>query len=557
VADLDAAAQAGRSAAAPIDLAAGVSLAFPVAADSRVSIDGHSLPLREACELEAALRDQREVLASKTLKHAGAPRWATLDNVLDRPAELHLSLKEGRLDACSGVQISSDDLGQRIAVHRRRERPKRAQRPNIFIYSVDTLRADAVDSGLRDGVAAPSIQSFARDAVRWRTAISPSSWTLPAVASLLTGVSPARHGVLRWDHRLAPGDLPTIAEILGGQGYHTVAISHSWIVGADYGLDRGFDDFFMADHFNGTELRSQDARQTLRAWLLEQREGDRPLFAFIHTVDPHGPYSPPAGTFSQAAESIRSSRIGAIARLKDLQAARADLDEHDLAKVRALYQGEVAFADYQFGRFLDLLRSLDLYDDSIIALVSDHGEEFLEHGGFDHGRTLYREVIQVPMLVRFPGGVGAGREIAAPTSTIDLAATIAAAAGAAIAGLDGADLRRFLEVAPPPQRTVFMDLVPNLDQDLEPTRMRAAIVGSSQCLLTMRGRGPTSAEWRSFRIGPVWEETSGEPLTSEVSSCRATLLAELRRESATGAKGETWSPDEETLKNLRAVGYIQ
>lgn len=553
VGKLEAAARTGPGPSGLRALLPGMRIAFPIAPGAAVSIYGDGLPRRGGCAIDATLSRTGSSAAAARLGLAASAPAAELANDSNRAAELQLELSGTSDSACDGIEIPIDTLLRAISIRAGSTRPRRVRPPNLIVYSVDTLRADAITPE-----TTPNVLRFAADAARWTAAVSPSSWTIPSVASLLTGVSPARHGVLRWDLRLAARAPATLAELLKSRGYRTVGISHSWIVGNEYGLDRGFDDFYLTDHFNGVELRSQEARGMLRAWLLENLDLDTPFFAFVHTVDPHGPYSPPQGPFSRAAEGITGSRLGRVVRLKELESMRAGMTPADLEKALALYRGEVSFADQQFGRFLELLKVLDLYENSVIAFTSDHGEEFLEHGGFDHGKTLYREVVEVPLVVRFPAGLGAGRTLDQRIATIDLPATLAKAGGAESPEFDGADLRRFLapDAGAAPEEAVFLDLVPNNQASGEATRLRAAILRDTICQVEIRGDGGAQPRWRFFRPEGGWPEEGMDADAAGQQRCREVLLGRMRREAA-GPGGERWNPDEETMKALRAVGYLR
>ena len=168
-------------------------------------------------------------------------------------------------------------------------RAARRRPADIFVYAMDTLRADALAPYGGDAARTPRVASFQNDAVTYLAARAASTWTLPSVASLLSGVYPDRHGVMGGDMILDPGRVPILPGLLKASGYRTVGISQSFVVSQAYGLSNGFDDFYLSNQLNGWQLRSQDASGLLAAWL-QQRSADMPVFAYLHTVDPHAPY---------------------------------------------------------------------------------------------------------------------------------------------------------------------------------------------------------------------------------------------------------------------------
>ena len=284
-----------------------------------------------------------------------------------------------------------------------------AARPPIVLVTIDTLRADRLGSyGSTRGLT-PSLDAFAREAARFTAAVSQVPLTLPSHATILTGLHPAHHGVRTNDgFRLAPA-VPTLAESLKAAGYRTAAFIGGYPLRGSSGLSRGFDryddDFLAAP--DATERSADAVIQSASAWIDAHRA--EPFFTWIHLFDPHSPYTPPA----------------------PFAAAHRD----------APYDGEVAYTDAALGRFLDRLRGLHLFQPAAIVIVADHGESLGDHGERTHGTFLYDATIRVPLLIKLPGRTAAaGRTVDAPVETADLAPTVAALAGAALARSDGLSL---------------------------------------------------------------------------------------------------------------------
>ncbi len=313
-----------------------------------------------------------------------------------------------------------------------------AKRPNVLLYLIDTLRADRVGAyGSTRGLT-PRIDALARQGIVFERTTAASSWTRPATATILTGLPPSVHGANRLDRRL-PSAVATLAEVLRDAGYRTAGFSANAHVTAASGFAQGFDHFEFLD-----ELTRGDAlgRRAL-AWLEESVSdgGPAPFFLYVHAIDPHAPYEPPEDLRRRFAPSIPSGS-GSLAKVEEIYRAldrRRPEARALMSRMAPLYDAEIAGIDRSFGALLDELDRRGRIGDTLIVVISDHGEEFGEHGGLGHGRTLYREVLDVPWIIRLPGATK-GRRIATPAAHLDVMPTILAALGLpARAGLRGID----------------------------------------------------------------------------------------------------------------------
>jgi arylsulfatase A-like enzyme len=295
------------------------------------------------------------------------------------------------------------------------------QPPNVLLYVVDTLRADSLPVYGNPVVTTPAITQFANEAVVYERAYSHSSWTRPSIASILTGRLPDEHRVETRDDNAALG-LVLLSEQFRAAGYATAAIITNPNVGAFFGFDQGYDEFveLFAETGEGpvpddvSRARSDVVTQRALEWIDRAPE---PFFLFVLTTDPHSPYKPPKG-FRKYRGSNSSWPRGSGFRLPPYK-----------RRYRALYWGEVSYNDVSFGELLDHLRGRGLYDRTVVALTSDHGEEFGDHGHLWHGKTLYEEQLRVPLIIRRPGEPHAGHRIATPVQLVDVAPTLLAAAG--------------------------------------------------------------------------------------------------------------------------------
>ena len=276
--------------------------------------------------------------------------------------------------------------------------PPRPARPNVVLIVVDTWRADRVRAygGPRD--TAPFFGELAGDGFLFANAYAPCSWTRPSVASLFTGTFPQRHGVqMRQD--VLPDGIPTLASGLLHAGWNTYLINTNPHVTDTWGMTRGFrqtlhlmphPDQFKAG--NGANVVLRHLRRMIPSLV-------PPYFLYVHVIDPHYPFDPPPRDL--AALGIDPERAGKLGN----------------------YDGEIHFADRHVRGMVDALDGAGLMDDTVLVVTSDHGDEFHDHGSTGHGKTLYQEVVRVPLAMRLPPAMTARLEadgpLMGPGSTID------------------------------------------------------------------------------------------------------------------------------------------
>jgi arylsulfatase A-like enzyme len=305
---------------------------------------------------------------------------------------------------------------------------------SVVVYLVDALRADRLGVYGHGRDISPRLDAFASRATVYERALAQSSWTRPAVASLLTGLRPEVHGANRRLDRL--GDGPAVLpELLAAAGYQTAAVVANPNASAEFGLGRGFESFTL---MAWDERRSERLNAVALDWL-DRRDTERPFLLWIHTVDPHLPYDPPPRLRARFAPSVVGD-LGTTERVGALQARDLEGEERLASDLLDLYDAEVASNDAAFGELLDALEARGLLDGALVFFLSDHGEEFFDHGGWIHGHTLYREVLHVPLVVKWPGQ-RVGRRVASPVQQVDLLPTVMDLLGLpAPAGLHGASL---------------------------------------------------------------------------------------------------------------------
>ena len=339
--------------------------------------------------------------------------------------------------ARGGASSAGDPLGP----------PPAQRRPNIILVMSDAHRAD--HTGVYGGPAdlTPHLDAFAKDAVVYDHTYSQAPWTRPSVATLLTGRYPSSH-TATLKGSVLPDSLTTLAEVLLAGGYETLALATNYNLTPFFNFDQGFTDYryltpklplgstdaqsklIFIELYKKVEARFLGAAEWPSDYYvvgekltdetlarLDTRNKERPLFLFVSYMDVHDPYF--RHPYDGHAISHRANGEG-------------DPDDAALVKeMKELYSGEVRYWDAQFGRLIDGLKKRDLYDDSLIVVVSDHGEELSDHRGFWHGTTLYDELLKVILVVKQPRGAGfaGGARVDAWMRLLDVAPFLIDAAG--------------------------------------------------------------------------------------------------------------------------------
>jgi arylsulfatase A-like enzyme len=302
------------------------------------------------------------------------------------------------------------------------------QRPNILLVSIDSLRSDHLSSYGYERETSPCIDRLASEGVRFETAVSSASWTLPAHVTLLTGLPAEYHGVRRVPLALAP-DAVTLAEVLHDGGYATAGFVSGPFLNQIHGYSQGFE-LYDSEASAPTNLESHrtitspELVRRVNAWLRDWSRSDRrrPFFLFLHMWDVHYDYVPPPPYDTLFDPDYDGSIDGRnFDRSPDI---RAGMDRRDLDHVIALYDGEIRYTDEHLEKILAAIRELGVERDKIAVVTSDHGEEFFEHGKKGHGKTLFEETVRVPLVLRYPRRVPAGQVVRSQVRLMDVAPTI-------------------------------------------------------------------------------------------------------------------------------------
>jgi len=315
---------------------------------------------------------------------------------------------------------------------------------NLVIISLDTLRSDAISPYGGPKAISPVLQAFADEAVLFSHARAAAPQTAPSHMSLFTSVYPSAHNVQNVQHgtdpvtgrkgpliQPLPPSIPTLAEILKAAGYRTVGLTDGGNLNAAHGFPRGFDHYSL--DLSGAWAQVDDGK----TWLKDLTAGDQPWFMFWHTYEIHAPYFAPAEYVDRwAPKEYDGLLAGVLERFEGLDfkqrfAAmrsvfwkdKADFGWLESAYLHGLYKAGIEFTDEALGSLLDDMRAQGVFENSIVVITSDHGEEFFEHGQWQHDQ-LYEECLRVPLMVRLPGGLGGGTRLDTPVSLIDLVPTL-------------------------------------------------------------------------------------------------------------------------------------
>lgn len=426
----------------------------------------------------------------------------------------------------------------------------RLGRPDVVVILLDAARADAF-SPWGGPHSTPAMERLAAAGTLFAQAISPTPWTGQSIPSILTGLFPDSLGVGAWGSRL-PAEVPTLAELMAKAGYRTVLWSQHPFYQNHSSFRRGFEEFHRSPKGSYQTLPTADHLYA----------EDRPTFAFVHLIPPHAPYEPPApyrGAYSSwytGDMSVDAKHLNSYPRRNDAES----LTEEDLRYARDRYLENAAFADDLVGRILASLEGSGRYDNALIAVISDHGEGFLEHGRFLHTNSVHREFLHVPFVIKWPASIEAPPAVVAePVSLVDLVPTLAdgLALGAAGTGFQGSSLLPEALDDRPGGLPIYAITRGGHDPDKAP-RTRLMLDAEGWRILL----GPEDDHLRLYRSATDAAETqnlaSDEPLMALLMR-QAVLSQWHRNRNLLGSVEPAEQADDldpELLEQLEALGYL-
>jgi arylsulfatase A-like enzyme len=458
-----------------------------------------------------------------------------------------------------------------------------ARGPNVLVVLIDTLRADHLGCYGYDRPTSPAIDAFAREGVQFLRAYSQSTWTKPATASFMTGRYPRQHQAYLEKSKLPETEL-LLPEALRAAGYRTGVFSGNPWITREWGFDQGVDHFVsvyderfarvtlfmmslkrlakLVDHrarvYNRVKMLVQGELTTTARdvvvsdafvrWI-ERHRGDR-FYAHLHLMSPHHPYDPPP-PFDRFVPDPKHEPVTYYPKKSFFFFEEgAALPEAARADMVARYDGDILFADDVFGRLMARLRRLGVLDETLVVLVSDHGEEFYDHRNWGHGQSVYDELTRVPLIMRHPALFPAGRRIETPVMTVDVMPTILEAVGAKpLDEIAGRSLLPLLSGAAQPPPETYAELIYRYGE-------ARALVEGTQKVIHMRKDQEGRAERYDLGADPdeqVKLDTSGPEARRLLEHLDAiTRWGNEHRSAAVEAE-----MDAEMQKRLKALGYLE
>ncbi len=437
-----------------------------------------------------------------------------------------------------------------------------AKGPNVLLFIADTTRADHLGPYGASDVKTPALDQLAADGLVFKNAFAHSSWTRPSIATILTSMYASSHQVMHKTD-LLPEDVVTIAEVLKDAGYRTSGFVTNINVAPSFNFQQGFDtyeylspSFFFGATDSGSKLSLYSGMRLIRERFLSKNKyvesyyqdgatvngravpwldthGTQPFFTLIHYMDPHDPYF----------EIPYNGK--AIARVEDPHP-----DGSRAGELRDLYIANIEYLDQFIAGVLDQLRETGVYDNTIIAFVADHGEEFYEHEGWWHGTTLYDEQIHVPLIIKQANNAGAGGRIGDLAGMIDVLPTLVTAAGVDVpASAQGRDLLGGTKV--PTAVYAEEDHEGNILESIRSTEWKLIVANEGN------PRGVEPLELYNVASDP------GE--TNNVAAGKADVVSRLQGEldalrtlaAASAVSGSVGALDSADEERLRALGYME
>jgi arylsulfatase A-like enzyme len=300
--------------------------------------------------------------------------------------------------------------------------PEVARKPDVFIYLVDALRPDHLGCFGYPRGTSPFIDAFAREAAVYDEAFAAGTWTRSSVATILTGLLGSAHGAVHETDALAQWPV-LLPEILRTDGYTTRCISANGNVTSELGFDQGYDEFIFSDRAPASWISQLVARR------FATQDPAKPVFMYLHTVETHGPLTPGPDALRRFDRGLKGRYGGASASLDKIRVLHPQLTKTDIGHLIDLYDASVFEADEGFRQFIGVLKKAGRYDDSLIILLSDHGEAFAEHDTFGHGWDLSRETVRVMLAVKYPANRYAGARLRERVSLVDVVPTVLSEVG--------------------------------------------------------------------------------------------------------------------------------
>jgi choline-sulfatase len=461
--------------------------------------------------------------------------WVGLSGTAPVPAE----------DPADPAEDPAPETSTKVRKARKQPKPVAHQtsgppRPlNVLLIVVDTLRADHLGAWGYERNTSPAIDGIAADGIRYTTGISQAPWTTPSMGALMTSLYPSALGILG-DRSVLPDDVTLLPEILNDAGYRTGAvISHSFC-SSKWNFDQGFDDFNESNVLGHDAITSPGVTEGGLDFL--EKQTDEPFFLWLHYFDPHFAYALHETT-DFTPDSPYDGRVKSSLKFSKLARIQDSLDDDDLAQLDRLYDSEIAYTDAHIAMVVDKLRALDLYDDTVIVFTADHGEEFMDHGRLGHAKTLYQELVNVPLIVKCPGWEPGVVDV--PAGNIDVLPTVLACLNRDVPGdISGSVLPRSSD----------SEHHPIFSETQRGTRPRSIVSGQYKLIHnTKRNKG---YELYDLRADPGEQRDLSKRQPDVFDRLKTELSAWERKVSNRPRQSTDVELDDEERARLEALGYL-
>lgn len=427
---------------------------------------------------------------------------------------------------------------------------------HLFVVLVDTLRRDHI--GAVGAFETPFAEDLRRASYVFERATAADSWTKPAVATILSGLYPRRHGAVTHEAAL-PADVTLLPQVLAQSGWATAAFSTNGYISPRFGFGKGFDEFRSLGDQEGRPERAAGAVDAVIDWLSGE-DAERPHMVYLHLVDPHVPYDPPDEFLCPNAPNDCRRRLPPKVTMELVKAGSASenvVDEKSHRLLKRQYAAEVSYADNEIERLYRWLEAHGWLDDAVFVLTSDHGEEFAEHGFYGHGQSLHGELTDVPLFVSVSSDAPVSEVVREPFSMVDLMPTLLDLLGAdAPDDIDGVSFFS-------PKRSGAAYAAAVLSESPSKARVAALsgrfklIISDFSYKLYDLARDPGETEDVSQRY-PIAFGALRDAVASFYNAhpSRAVESAAPAEGAKGGASENKTVLDGETLERLRALGYV-
>ncbi len=435
-----------------------------------------------------------------------------------------------------------------------------APRPDsIVLVIIDTCRADRLGAVRGPNAMTPSLDAFADQAANFTRTYSHSPWTLPSIASIFTSQIPMHHGAggRLGDFRSLPEEAVTLAEVCRDAGLATAAVTNVQFLSPKFGMTQGFDHVDV--HVPESNLHMRRATETTDlalSWL--EQNGNHPFLLVVHFFDPHLVYDPPQpyrGRFAAAGNNeTKENLFGMFGQIQKLRDGEIELTSGDYVRLGGLYDGEVSYSDAEFGRLVRGLEDLGVASRAVVAVMSDHGEEFNEHGSFEHGHTLYDELLHVPLLVRSPGMVHGAVRISNPVALMDVAPTLCELIDISIpSSFAGQSLVAALEGGALPARPILSQ------GNMWGPEQVALRTGDWKIIVETVATDLEGEGEKRFQLFDLHGDPGEQKNIAEDNPGQLEAMLEQLDELLSGQKAEGQEPalSEEERRKLRSLGYVR